>query len=486
MRKWRYLLIFFLLELLILCPVSAEEEVISWRSLVQKMQPLVESGSLGEDFSLSFKPFPMPDFEKSMCTFEKGEYTLKGDGTVFVQKGNQKSELKISPNELLWLCKSLLEYNLAGLPEHELVMDVRPYLITLRIGELEKTIPFYVIGGKGVNKEIIWQYLVRFGELLLERAGLRDNTEPILPICKGIIKEEKIDSNNDNLIDWLRVGAGFYSFKAGDFIIDFLGSKQRISFPQGDTDKEFFINAYLLRKSKEKEDLVIADAIENEGWVGYLTINYDTEKPSAEYGMKMILNDPDNYKKENLRNTPDLVFKNKGKWRFKVNLGQAVVLEIKSVSPKYETSWWFNVNEISPKEVKLGGGLDWVLRAGEENENLAFSGILWNTLRLLETDTNSAIFEVGWRVSYSEEMLTEEKKATEEMVHSGRYKGTEKESGLKEHLKHLEEIESTRKSLDLSGLEIIINYSAPPVEKLIEPQVTTGGRGNYGKCWQSA
>jgi len=94
----------------------------------------------------------------------------------------------------------------SDLPDTEecLVMDATIYFLTLRVGDIEKRIYLYC-HDEDETRVILWQYLFRFGQTLLEKAGLRNSQQPILPIWKGISKEEKIDSDQDGLIDWLHV-----------------------------------------------------------------------------------------------------------------------------------------------------------------------------------------------------------------------------------------------------------------------------------------
>lgn len=454
MRKWRYLLVFFLLGLLFSQPVSAKEEMNSWRAIVQEMQNRIEEDSLGEDFSLVFDYCsfdPTPGLPLSL------KYTLRGDGKVSLQIDNKKRELRISSKEIIELCRSLLEYkllNLADFVETDYLRSEQPSCsITLRIGKEEKEISFF-LPAREKNREIIWQYLYRFGQLLLEKTELRNKNQPILPICKGIIREEKIDSNQDGLIDWLHIWVGFHTFKPNNFIVDYtLGRKQKIFFRQGDTQKEFFINAYVLRQWEEGER-------------GYMTISYQTVKGFEENYVFSL--ESAKYKKEQFRTKSDIVFKGEGKWRFKVNLDQTVGLRMKSSSPPAnETYWWFYIEEISPEEVKLGGGLDSTVRLGGESENLGFVGILSNPFRLLEINSNGAIFEIGWNVS---DLGGEKHKIMmdlmEKDIKSGKYKGSKKEEGAKKYLTMIEQLKSQKEKLDTNKLEIDINYSAPPVEKI--------------------
>lgn len=140
MKRLIYLLVFLLLNLLILEGVCAKEETISWRSLVQKIQTNIENGSLGKDFRFYFQNIPYGSYTEE----EIMVYVIKSDGKVFTQRGNQVRTTRISPNELIWLCKFLLEYGLEDLPENEpRAEESAAYSIIIRCDNVAKGIRLY-------------------------------------------------------------------------------------------------------------------------------------------------------------------------------------------------------------------------------------------------------------------------------------------------------------------------------------------------------
>lgn len=446
MNKLKYLLVFLLLNLLIFERVCAKEETISWRSLVQQIQAQIENGSLGKDFRFYFQNIPYRSYTEE----ELMVYVIKSDGKVFAQMGNQVRTTRISPNELIWLCKFLLEYGLAGLPENEPRAEgSAAYSIILRSNNAAKGIRLYN-SRNDKNREIIRQYLFRFGQLLFEEVRFRDKTETLLPVCKGITKEEELDTDGDGVIDWLRLYIGFYNFKSADFVIDFLGNKQNIFLPPGNTDKEFLLNTYLLRRNRQ--DLKNFFKFKIDSKIGSST---------GPYVMDIVI-DSHKYKKSNFRISPDIVFKGAGKWRFKANLNQAVVLEIKKNRPQpYEDFLWFYITAISPQGVSLDGRFNLNLKLEAEATPLVFFGCMANFLRLNKIDNSSAIFEISWRVP-DIDRLEQRIGQYKEMLQSGKF--YDKEDKFRLSLEYDEQCKQDLATLD--DLEIGVIYCAPPVGRI--------------------
>ncbi len=372
MKKINCFPIFFLPWLIISYPLPAKE-IVSWRSLVKKMQESVTAGNLGKDFSLIFSEEPT-----GKVLTKPFQYTLSGDGKVSLHFGEEKKELEIPQEEVFWLCRSLSEYKLADIPETQeiFVCDASSYFLTLRIGDMKKEIYLSSLGEEEENRLILWQYLFRFGQQLMEKAGLRDRNQPILPIWKGIIKEEKIDSDQDGLIDWLHLWIGFYSLKPGSFIVGYYpGGSQKTSFHLGDTHKEFFVNGYELRRWEKRRE---------ERPRGSLRISM----PSQKFGETEVIEVPlvsGKHKQEEFRATPDLTFKGSSKWRFRVYLNQTINLRMKSSPPlENETFWWFSLEEISPRGIKLGKGSDSEIMKVGENKNWGFGWHWSNLFSLIE------------------------------------------------------------------------------------------------------
>jgi hypothetical protein len=448
MKKVIYLFLLFLIsECLALYPVLAQEKQDSWRWLVQDLQNRVISGSLGQDFQISFQNRPYEQYTKEELMI----YTLGADGTAIVQMGDQAVESKILPGELLWFCKSLLEYKLADLEKDEPPTEgCASYSIVLHSGQLKKGVYLYK-SKNDKNREVLWQYLFRFGQVLFERVGFRDKNEPILPVCKGIVSTQKIDSDNDGLIDWLRVDVGFYNFRAGDFIIDFSGYSQDVFLSQGNFNKEFFLNAYLLQS-------------ENESLKNFFKMGIDAKEGSSTgpYIMDMGL-DTYRYKKENLRSAPNIVFKGDQWRRFRVNSKQTVVLEIKKgQSPSDKAFGWFCLSEILPDgTVKLWGRQSSESVLGKEDLSLVFWGCLSSYLHLYATDVKGALFEIGWRIP-DKESLERRIRNFQEIVVSDNYHGD-----VETIKRSLEFDEKCKEDLKAQHeLEIAISYCLPPAEKI--------------------
>jgi len=447
MKKRIYFLFFLILECSALYPLWAKAEESSWRSLVQEMQTRIVAGSLGRDFKISFYNRPYQEYTEEELMI----YTLGGDGTAIIQMGNQLKKLKMSTEELLLFCKSLLDYKLADFAENEPRSEgSASYSIVLRTKESKKGIYLYK-ARNDKDREVIWQYMFRFGQLLLERAGLRDKNEPILPVCKGIVSQQEIDSDNDGLIDWLRVNVEFYNFRAGDFIIDFSGYTQNIFFSQGNSSKEFFLNTYLLQS-------------ENKNLKGFFRMGIDSKEGSSTgpYIMDMGLSSY-GYKKKNLRAAADIVFKGSDTRRFKVKLNQTVVLEIKKgKSGDDRVLGWFYVSGILPDgTVRLVGKQYSEFVLGREDFPLVSLGCISSYLRLCQTDADSVIFEITWRIP-DKEMLERRISHFIETAVSDNYRGD------KETFKSsLESDEKCREDLEtLHELEIDISYCVPPVQKI--------------------
>jgi len=243
-----------------------------------------------------------------------------------------------------------------------------------------------------------------------------------------------------------RVYIEFYAFKPGSFSVgSYPGGEQKISFLKGDTQKEFFINGYELRhweRDKPRGSLVISS-------------HYGSDEKTE------VIEAPlwsGKYKPEEFRITPDLIFRNMGKLKFRVYLGQTVFIRMKSSAPlKNEAFQWFSLEEIFPEKVQLNNE---VIKLGERNGS-SYGWYLNTPLTLLETKADSAVFEIGWE--YKQDEWAEMKQIYKSMLDSGEYKGTKKESEIRESLKDIENFE---KKLKLAELEMAVTYSKPPVEKI--------------------
>jgi hypothetical protein len=448
MKKLLNLVLVLILECLILYQVGASQEGGGWRTLVKEMQTRLESGALARDFRLSFNNHPQGKYAEE----ELLAYTLRGDGTAIIQMNNKVKVVKILPSEIIWLCKTIMGYKLEDLPENEpRASNSSSFAIVFR--------NMKSVGGVRLcnsqndkNRQIIWQYLFRFGQILLDKTGLRDRNKPILPVCKGIIGCQEIDSDNDGRIDWLRLDVGFYSFSCADFIIDFSGYTQNIFFAQGNSSKEFFLNTYLLQSDWKNTR-------------GFLKMGIDSKtaaSATAPYIMDIGLDFYSYRNRKNFRTIPDLVFKGNGIWKFKVKLNQTVALEIKKgQSPKDKALGWFYVSEIMPDCVNLVARQYSKFTLGTEDFNLASWDCISAFLRLAQKDASSAIFEIGWNIP-DKEGLDRRIRNFKEIIMSDSYRGNTEsiKSSLDFHEKCNRELQ------ELGDLEININYCLPPVEKI--------------------
>jgi hypothetical protein len=435
---------FFLsvLELLFINPTFPAKENNPWKLLVRQIQDRLDSGSLGQDLRITFKNFPYEVFTKE----ELMSYTIRADGKVIVQKDDENRVLRISPSEFIWIFKFLTECNIGDLPLSEPVLnDSASFAILLQAGNFKKAARLYKLNNNK-DREVIWQYLFRLGQIFFESAGFRDKNDPVLAVCKGIIKEEEIDSDSDGFIDWLRLWVGFYSFKAGDVVIDFLGRKQNLFLSQGNCEKEFFINTYLFSLDRSKLR-------------GFFDLKIDSVdgNPTGPFKMDMGFDGP-RYKKDSYRTKPNIVLKNSGKWEFNMNLNQAVVIEIKKGKPvDYEDLWWFNAAEILAKELRLEGREDLILRLNDEAVSLGFSGCTSSFLRLRDLSLGNALLEIGWKLPDGEHLQKRIGLFKELIARNSQW--PERHN----YQKSLEVLQDCDKELQASGeMEIDITYCIPP------------------------
>ncbi|MCX5708850.1 MAG: hypothetical protein NTY14_07800 [Candidatus Omnitrophica bacterium] len=209
---------------------------------MEKLQKKVNSGSLGNDVSITFQNTPYKKYMED----ELMAYTFRSDGEVIIQMNNQVKEIKVPDNELLWLARFLIEHRLGDFPEKEpQLSDSASFAIIVKVGSARKGIWLYN-KGNDQNREVAWQYMLHLGQIFLENSGLRDKSQPLLPVCEGINRFEELDSNNDGVVDWLRLKIGFHAFRSGQYTFDFSGVRHSVFLPQGRSEKDFFLNTYLL------------------------------------------------------------------------------------------------------------------------------------------------------------------------------------------------------------------------------------------------
>jgi hypothetical protein len=448
--KQRGCLLFFLILGLIGYPAyRAEAGELSWKALVQRLQNRVDKGILGNDVRVSFQNCPLGEYKAE----ELMAYTMRGDGWVVIQMHNKVKELKVAPSELLWLSKFLLEHNLGNLPEQESQADnSASYGIILSIDGYHKSIQLYN-SLNDINREIIWQYLFRMGQLILTEVGLRDKAEPLLPVCKGIIGHTEIDSNNDGRFEWLRLELGFYSFKPGEYVVNFGGYKQNIFLSQGNSIREFPLNPYLLSIPDFQLKEYLKFAINSPG--------LDSLKP---YKMNLGL-DSSIYKLNTSRLQPDLSFKGCGSHSFKLGLNQTVLLGVKrNDDHPDEVIHRFSIAQIAPDEVRLGPGEGegQIIKLDDNPTILDFYGCISNTLRLKEIEGNEAVFETGWNIPDKGE-LKEKISNYRDYTASGKFK--DNEESLKFSIVYYEECLGDLRTLD--DLEVKVIYCQPSAQEML-------------------
>ncbi len=376
----------FIFQLILLGHLFAEEPV-SWRQVAQNLQQRAERGIAGDDISITFQNSPY----KKYLEDELMAYTFRSDGMVVIQMRDQVKQIKVSPTELLWLAKFLVEHKLSDLPEKEPeISGSASFAINIKVGNIRKAIWLYN-KGNDKNREIIWQYLLHLGQFLLEDAGLRDKNLAIFPVCLGVNRIEELDSNNDGVIEWLRLKIGFHAFKAGEFTFDFSGVRHTVFLAQGDTEKDFFLNAYLLQPDcgLRKECLIFA-------------INSCPPYPTGAYSLDLGLAEKGSRRK-NLRASPDFVFEGAENGKFPLHLRQSAIVEVKN--NQFEAGdklLRFTLSEITPEGVRLTGKDKSVSLAREEKMPIGDFGCISGLFGLTEVDSTGATFEVSWNIPEAE------------------------------------------------------------------------------------
>jgi len=355
----------------------------SWNQVAGKLQKRVALGNLGNDVSITFQNAPYKKYMED----ELMAYTLRSDGEMIIQMNAQIKRIKVAPNELLWLAKFLIEHKLEDFSEGEpQLADSASFAIILKVGNSRKGIWLYN-KGNDKNREIVWQYMFHLGQLFLENAGLRDKSQAILPVCNGINRVEELDSNNDGRIEWLRLKIGFHAFKAGEFTFNFSGVSHSVFLGQGNTEKDFFLNTYLLQPAADYNKEYLA-----------LTVNSQPASLIGPYRMDLGL-DSESYRNKNLRISPDFVFQGPGKNRFPLRLHQSVIVEVKNNRTEPENKFLrFTLLEINSDGARLVGKDEPVFLALEENIPLGDFGCISSVFSLVGPHPGGAIFEVSWNI----------------------------------------------------------------------------------------
>jgi len=447
--RQRSCLLMFLVLLLAGSPFArAETAQLSWKALAQKLQSRVDKGSLGNDVRVSFQNCPLGEYKAD----EVMAYTIRGDGRVIIQMRNKVRELKVSPGELFWLSKFLLEHNLENFPEQESSADnSASYGIIISIEGFHKGIQLYN-SRNDIDREIVWQYFFRLGQLILAEVGLRDKSEPLLPVCKGVIGHTGIDSNNDGRAEWLRLELGFYSFKPGDYTVNFGGYRQNIFLSQGNSIREFALNTYLL----SSPDLQLKEYLR-------FSINSPGGDPLKPYEMDLGLGSY-LYKLNVPRLQPDLFFKGGGRHSFKLGLDQTVFLGVKrNDAHPDEVIHRFSISGIAQGEVTLGPGEGegQTIKVDDNEIILDFYGCISSTLRLKAIEGNYAVFETGWNIP-DKGSLKEKISDYRDYIASGKFKDTE--DSLKFSIGYYEECLEDLRTLDDLAVRVI--YSQPSPEEI--------------------
>ncbi|MCK9594547.1 MAG: hypothetical protein PHH68_04820 [Candidatus Omnitrophica bacterium] len=449
MKLRRCLLLLLVLGIAGSPAARAETAQLSWKVLSQKLQSRVDKGLLGNDVRVSFQNCPLGDYKAE----ELMAYTMRGDGWVVIQMRNKVKELKVSPAELIWLSKFLLEHNLGDFPEQESPADnSASYGIIISIEGHRKSIQLYNLLND-VDREIVWQYLFRLGQLILTEVGLRDKAEPLLPVCKGVVGYTEIDSNNDRRAEWLRLELGFYSFKPGDYTVNFGGYRQNIFLSQGNSIREFALNTYLL----SSPDLQLKEYLQ-------FAINSPGDDPLKPYKMDLGL-DSYLYKLNVSRLQPDLFFKGSGRHSFRLGLDQTVFLGVKR-NDAYpdEVIHRFSISGIAPGEVRLGPGEGegQTIKVDDNEITLDFYGCISSALRLKAIEGNYAVFETGWNIP-DKDLLKEKISDYRDYIASGKFK--DNEESLKFSIGYYEECLGDLRTLDDLAVRVI--YSQPSTGEML-------------------
>jgi hypothetical protein len=385
--KNKFTFIFFIILQSILSGTGFAQTPSSWSQVVEKLQKKVNSGGLGNDVSISFQNTPYKKYMED----ELMAYTFRSDGKVIIQMNDRVANIAVPDNELLWLARFLIEHKLGEFPDKEAQLaESGSFSIIVKVGNARKGIWLYN-KGNDQNRELAWQYLLHLGQTFLETAGLRDKSQPILPACEGINRFEELDNNNDGVIDWLRLKIGFYSFKSGQYTFDFSGVKHSVFLPQGKSEKDFFLNTYLLQP----------ETVVNKEYL-FFVIDSQPPCPIGPYRMDLGLNS-NNYPGKKFRICPDFVFTGPESNKFTLRLHQSAILEAeKGPAESGNKLLRFTLSELTPEGARLIGKDEPVFLAKGENIHLEDFGCISSIFRLGNIDPGSASFEVGWSIPESE------------------------------------------------------------------------------------
>jgi hypothetical protein len=414
----------------------------SWSQVVEKLQKKVFAGSLGSDVSISFQNSPYKKYMED----ELMAYTFRSDGGVIIQMNDQVKEIKVPENELLWLARFLTEHKLRDFPEKEpQVPDSASFAIIVKVGSARKGIWLYN-KENDQNREVVWQYMLHLGQIFLENAGLRDKSQPILPVCEGINRFEELDNNNDGVMDWLRLKIGFYAFRSGQYTFDFSGIRHSVFLSQGRSEKDFFLNTYLLQPET---------GINKE----YLLFVVDSQPPCPIGPLRIDLGlKASNYPGKKFRTDPDFVFSGQEENKFNLRLNQSVIVEVeKSPAEPGNKLLRFTLSELTPEGARLTGKDKPLFLTKDEKIPIGDFGCISSVFSLSGIDHGKATFEVGWTVP-EPEAIQKKIEYFREILSQDDYQGDK---------------ESARSSLDfcqecleiLDGLEelkINVIYTSPP------------------------
>ena len=381
-RNHCLVLLLFIFQLIFLGHLFAEEPVL-WRQVAENLQQRMEKGIEGDDISISFQNSPYKKYMED----ELMAYTFRSDGMVVIQMHDQVKQFSVSSSEFLWLAKFLVEHKLSSLPEKEAeIPDSASFAVNIKVGNFRKVVWLYN-KGNDKNREVIWQYLLHLGQFFLQDAGLRDKDLAIFPACLGVNRIEELDNNNDGVIEWFRLRIGFHAFKAGEFTFDFSGVRHTVFLAQGNTEKEFFLNTYLLQPDCgfKKESLIFA-------------INSCPPYPTGAYNLDLGL-EQEGSRRKNLRAKPDFVFEGAESGKFPMHLRQSAIVEVKNNQFKFgDKLLCFTLSEITPEGVRLTGKDKSVSLACEEKMPIGDFGCISGLFGLAEADHTGATFEIDWNI----------------------------------------------------------------------------------------
>jgi hypothetical protein len=296
--------------------------------------------------------------------------------------------ISISPEELNWMGQFLFEHCLEDLPDQEADdPESAEFRISLRVDDRKKTLRLYNSRNNN-DREIIWQYLYSFGLRLLQTAGLSDQNNAIMPVCLGVAGIQELDTDNDGLIDWLKLKVEFYAFKSGDFTLGFCGRKTKLFLAQGKTAHYLYINAYLIKNTES----ALYD-------YSRITINTTPRHPKGPYAYDLNIDQGGYAGRGDMRMTPDVSVRGAGPVSFEARLNQEIIIEMTRAGQEADRAVIrFTVKDIQPQSVIIGNESESIAVTSRDPLFLHDIECMGCVLSLVKSEGGAAVFEAGWIV----------------------------------------------------------------------------------------